>query len=164
MVLTACGGAPPPEPVQRPPVELRPRPVEATDRLFSGNTAEVRQRDTRVIRDQATLAQVWRQVTAGSRNPPPLPDDNTVDFTRDMVAMVALGSCPGGVRVTIDEVSFPVEPVDATGQNETVMFINYTVVQPDIPVRGQSYPVQLVIVERSDLVVRFPSDGCGRLP
>src|SRR5262245_26780479 len=52
------------------------------------SSSDVRAESTWVIRDAATLRQVWTQVFQGRREAP------SVDFTKEMVVIVALGEKP----------------------------------------------------------------------
>ena len=100
-VTLACGGAPAPgEPIALPsgsPVEftrLRAEPYSFT--YYSG----MKQPARLVVRDAPTWRRVWAEISQGTS---PTPDVPTVDFTREMIVVAALGErSTGGFSVLVE--------------------------------------------------------------
>jgi len=92
----ACGGADltlPPGP-GLPMVRLRSEPYSFT--FYSGMDAPARM----VVRDAVTWQAVWNQIHLRQSPVPPLPP---IDFARDMIVVVALGSrSTGGYGIRLD--------------------------------------------------------------
>src|SRR5690606_36175616 len=85
-ILTACGGGPAPQ--------VQPQPLATEQRVFYDENGGLRDSTTMEIRDQAALENVWQQITATRRTPPPLSDVPglaAVDFRRSMLLVVAPG-------------------------------------------------------------------------
>ena len=134
------------------PVALpSPYPIPRTDYLYSGNTAVIPDEAQVVIRESTTLRLYWRQATEAQRNPAPVP---TVDFDTDMVIFVASGGKPQGTRVQVDSIGFALENT-GPDTNRQIMRVFVSTIAPCEPFPGESYPVQFVLAERTDLETRF---------
>src|SRR5687768_11073892 len=62
--------------------------IGAGARLYSDNAGGIQDSLRTVVRDEATLRQLWERATTGQSAPPPLP---RVDFAREMVLVVGAG-------------------------------------------------------------------------
>jgi hypothetical protein len=100
LALTAgCGSSDPTQPVgpSLPIVRLRSDPYSFA--IYSGLDSPERL----VVRDAATWQTVWNQIYRGQSPVPPAP---SVDFSRDMIVVVALGARPSsGYNILIDGAS-----------------------------------------------------------
>lgn len=85
---------PEPTPGALPVDRLRAGPSSFT---YNSGLAE---RERLVVRDRAAWQDLWRRIWSGRSPVPPAPD---IDFTRDMVVVVALGERPtGGHGILVD--------------------------------------------------------------
>lgn len=98
---TGCVSGAPGDPSGTPearPIPFQPLQEAQTVRFYSGLTT----RQRLVIRDAATWANVWRELTSPFQPAPPVP---AVDFASNLVVVAAMGlRNTGGYSITIDDV------------------------------------------------------------
>jgi hypothetical protein len=145
--LVACGGggSPPPAPA---PLE----PVTSTERKYRDPDGGIADEMRRVIRDQATLEEVWTQATSRQIEPPPAP---VVSFDREMVVVAAAGQREPGDHIRVDSVGVRTFLDEETGDREEIFFIYVGTIIGCDPFAGNSYPVDIVVVRRWDGEIRF---------
>lgn len=143
MLATGCGGAPS---MANP---LAPVPGDA--RLLYDNSGGIQEAEQRVIRDPATLHEVWQRVTSTQDSPPPMP---TVDFRREMVLLVAGGRMSPDDEMRVDSAGVRRESTPGGRQSE-VLAVVYTVAEGCRRFPRPAYPVELVRIRRYDGEVRF---------
>jgi len=93
LLLVACSGSvsEPPSGTRIPLTRLRAEPYSFA--YYTG----IKQSERLVVRDEATWQSVWTSIS-GSVTPPP-----TVDFTKEMLIVAALGSrSTGGYSIVVD--------------------------------------------------------------
>ncbi len=136
IVTSGCGrGGPPPPPA--PAV-----PVLSTNRVLYSDQTGFRDSLRSVIRDPSSWVQAWQRATANEPAPPGLP---TIDFTREMVIIVAAGRMNPGDAIRVDSVGVQGDLVVAT----------VSVITECDPFPGEAYPMEIVRVTRDDRVVTF---------
>ena len=140
----ACGGKAPP-----PPLPLGPVPVDA--RLLYDNGGGIRDSGQVVIRDAASLQEVWQRATSTQSTPPPVPQ---VDFARDMVVAVSGGRMTPSDQIHVDSAGFRREQTPA-GSEQRVLAVHYTVTEGCTRINRDAYPVELVRLRRFNGDVRF---------
>lgn len=155
-LAAACGG---PSIRVAPPPAARVWPVEAANRLYRDDAAPLPDTIRRVIRDQTSFAQSWAQATSALDDPPPPPE---IDFTRHMIVFVGAGRSHPGDQIQVDSVGFRREsdPQNPDREIEVVYFVVRTILEPD-PFPGDSYPIEIVRVDRSDRPVRWEERQSG---
>ena len=89
VILAACAQPNEPEPVATEIAVERLRAEPYSFEFYSG----LRAPDRQVIRDVAAWGKVWASIYDNSAFKPPLPD---IDFTKDMIVVVALGERSSG--------------------------------------------------------------------
>lgn len=135
IAASACGGGPPPPPA--PAV-----PVLSTNRVLYSDQTGFRDSLRSVIRDPSSWVTAWQRATANEPAPPSLP---TIDFTREMVIIVAAGRMNPGDAIRVDSVGVQGDLVVAT----------VSVIAECDPFPGEAYPMEIVRVTRDDRVVTF---------
>lgn len=143
--LTACGGKSQPA----APAPLGPVPIEA--RVFYDNGGGVRDSGQIVIRDEATLRDVWQRATSTQSAPPPLPE---VDFRRHMLLLVSGGRMSPDNEIHVDSVGLRRER-NVEGREQEVLAVSYTITEGCRKFNRDAYPVEIVRVRRYDGEVRF---------
>ena len=117
------------------------------DRLFRAASSDLSEPAELVVHDAASWEGTWERLTAATV---PAPDRPVVDFSRDVVLVVAAGERPsGGWRVTVDAV----RPAADGGLDVT-----YTVAGPApecFTTQVITAPVDVVRVPRPAGTVRF---------
>ena len=154
-VVTGCfGGGDPPPPTRAPLIAVVPTErgwrVEEADRLYSDDAAQVDWM-REVITDSRNFTRLWDQATSAQDTPPAPPE---IDFARHMVLMVSDGLRRSGDRIRIDSVGFRLVPDGNDGQREVM----YAVVRLTVdcsPFPGDSYPLEIVRVQRADTDVEW---------
>lgn len=131
------------------PAPLGPVPVEA--RVFYDNGGGIRDSGQVVIRDVATLQDVWQRATSTQSSPPPMP---SVDFGRQMLLLVSAGRMSPDDEIHVDSVGVRREVAAAGGQHD-VLAVQYTITQGCRRFNRDAYPVEIVSVRRYDGEVRF---------
>jgi len=140
----ACGGKAPP-----PAVPMGPVPVEA--RLLYDNGGGIRDSGQIVIRDVASLQDVWQRATSTQSSPPPVPQ---VDFARDMVVAVLGGRMTPSDQIHVDSAGIRRERTPA-GREQQVLAVHFTVTEGCTRINRDAYPVELVRLRRYNGEVRF---------
>ena len=108
------------------------------------SSSDVRNESTWVIRDAATLRQVWAQVYQGRREAP------SIDFSKEMLVIVALGEKPtAGYGVNITGIS---------RSDRNALVVNVTAFAPAadcVTAAVRTYPVAVSRLRAFDGAVRF---------
>jgi hypothetical protein len=116
--------------------------VLSTNRVLYSDQTGFRDSLRSVIRDPSSWVQAWQRATANEPAPPGLP---TIDFTREMVIIVAAGRMNPGDAIRVDSVGVQGDLVVAT----------VSVITECDPFPGEAYPMEIVRVTRDDRVVTF---------
>lgn len=145
-LLAACGrgGAP-----ETPAPTFNP--VTTAERLYYDNGGGIQEALQLVIRDATTLADVWQRATSRQVEPPPVPQ---VDFTREMLLLVAAGRMTPQDEIRVDSVGIRSETT-ATGRTETVMDVIVRIREGCRRFNADAYPLEVVRVRRFDGPVNF---------
>ena len=114
----------------------------STNRVLYSDQTGFRDSLRSVIRDPSGWVQAWQRATANEPSPPGLP---TIDFTREMVIIVAAGRMNPGDVIRVDSVGVQGDLVVAT----------VSVITECDPFPGEAYPMEIVRVTRDDRVVTF---------
>lgn len=149
-LVAGCGG---PSIRVAPPPAARVWPVEASNRLYRDDAAPLPDTIRRVIRDPTTFAQNWTLATSALDEPPRPPD---IDFSQHMVVFVGAGRSNPGDQIQVDSVGFRREsdPRNPDREIEVIYFVVRTILEPD-PFPGESFPIEIIRVDRSDRPVRW---------
>lgn len=145
ITLAACGRKSQPA----APAPLGPVPIEA--RVFYDNGGGVRDSGQIVIREAATLRDVWQRATSTQSSPPPLP---TVDFSKQMLIMVAGGRMSPDNQIHVDSVGRRRER-NLDGKDQEVLTVAYTITEGCRKFNRDAYPVEIVRIRRYDGQIRF---------
>jgi hypothetical protein len=153
---TGCGG---PSIRVAPPPAARVWPVEATNRLYRDDAAPLSDTIRRVILDQTEFAQAWAQATSALDDPPPPP---AIDFAQHMIVFVGAGRSNPGDRIQVDSVGFRMEsnPQNPDREIEVIYFVVRTTLEAD-PFPGESFPIEILRVDRSERPVRWEERRSG---
>lgn len=146
VLAVAChrgGPATPP-----PPVWL-PVPAEAV--VYYDNAGGIQDSLRLVVRDPATLRDVWEQATSRQASPPPPP---AVDFAQDMLLVAAAGRMTPEDQIRIDSAAVH-ERLTALGDREQVLSAVVRTIEGCRRFDAPAYPVQIVRVRRFDGPVTF---------
>lgn len=145
-LLAACrGGAAPATPTPSF------NPVTTAERLYYDNGGGIQEALRLVIRDATALADVWQRVTSRQVEPPPAP---RVDFTREMLLVVAAGRMTPEDEIRVDSVGIRSETT-ATGRTERVMAVIVRIREGCRRFNADAYPLEVVRVRRFDGPVNF---------
>ncbi len=146
--LAACrgGGGPPPPPAPEPLARL-----EAAQRLYYDDGGGIADSMRVAVRDPATLRDLWDRATSTLDSPPALP---TVDFTREMVLVVAAGRMNPGDRIQVDSAGVRSE-LDPDGRRREIMQAQVRIILDCTGFDADVYPVEIVRVRRFDGPVQF---------
>jgi hypothetical protein len=155
-LAVGCGGG---KTIQVEVPVARAWPVDASARLYRDDAAVLPDSIRMVLKDPVAFAQAWAQATSALDQPPPAPQ---IDFTRHMVVYVGAGRSHPGDRIQVDSVGFrrEVDPQSPSREIEVVYFVVRTVLEPD-PFPGESFPIEIVRVERSEAPVRWEERRSG---
>jgi hypothetical protein len=145
VTAAACGGAKAPAPA----VPLGPVPVDA--KLLYDNGGGIRDSGQIVIRDAASLQEVWQRATSTQSSPPPVP---VIDFQKDMVIVVAGGRMSPSNEIHVDSAGMRRERTPA-GIEQRVLAVHYTVTEGCTRINRDAYPVEAVRIRRYQGEVRF---------
>lgn len=144
-VAAACGRASP-APL---PAALAPVPEQAE--LLYLTTSGIRDSGQVVVRDNAGYQSLWRRATSAQPNAVSAPP---VDFTRDMVVMVAGGRMSPADQLHVDSVGVRREST-ASGKPRDVLAVVYSVKEACSKLNGDAFPVDIVRVQKYAGEVRF---------
>ena len=125
--------------------------VAAGARLYSDNAGGIQDSVRTLVRDEATLRQLWGQATTGQATPPSIP---RVDFAREMVLVVAAGRKTPRDEIRVDSVRVRRE-TDASGRTQEVMSVMVRTIEGCGRFSAPAYPVEIVRVRRFDGRVTF---------
>ena len=140
-LVAACKhGSAPVAPRPEPPVPMQPFAEAA--RIYYDNGIAFSDSTRLVVRDSGTWRTVWRQATQTQPSPPPM---RAVDFTKDMVVLVAAGRMKPGDAIRVDSVG--------VRGSITVLVIRTTVACQPFP--SDAFPFEIVRIPRTDGQVRF---------
>ncbi|MFO8174423.1 MAG: hypothetical protein R6T96_09090 [Longimicrobiales bacterium] len=156
--LAGCGG---PSIRVAPPPAARVWPVEASNRLYRDDAAPLPDTIRRVIRDATTFQQIWSQATSALDDPPASPE---IDFDEHMIVFVGAGRSDPGDQIQVDSIGLRREsnPRNPDQEVEVVYVVVRTILEND-PFPGESYPIEIVRVDRWDLPVRWEERRDGGL-
>ena len=124
------------------------RGLPDTARLYYDNSGGIRDSLRMVIRDQATLSEVWTQATSSQTAPPAAP---TVDFGREMVLLVAAGRKTPEEQIRVD--SLVVQRAAGGGPNTFHALVRLTEGCQRFNI--DAYPLEIVRVQRFEGPVEF---------
>jgi hypothetical protein len=139
IALAACSSTSPLDPSEDwlpgRPIEFRRDPAFQWHRSFNG----IDHPGTSVIRDAAEWESVWARITARSMPKTPAP---AIDFSKEMVVFVALGSRSSG--------GYAAEVVHVVATNDGIG-VDYVATSPGencLTIGAFTQPIDLVIVRR----------------
>lgn len=148
-LLTGCGGGG----VAAPPPAIAPlEPVSSTARKYRDPDGGIADETRQVIRDAATLAEVWERATSRQIEPPPPP---AVDFAREMIVVAAAGQREPGDHIRVDSAGVRTFVNESSGEREEILFIYVGTILGCDPFAGNSYPVDIVAIPRYEGPIRF---------
>ena len=142
VLAAAChkGGGGPPAPKPEPAVAMKP--LDDAARVYYDNGIGFADTLRNVVKDTSAFRQFWKRATQGQPSPPPLP---TVDFSKDMVVVVAGGRMKPGDAIRVDSV----------GTRGTLMVLVVRTTVACTPFPSDAFPFEMVKVARTDGQVRF---------
>lgn len=137
-LATGCGrGKPPAAP---PP----PTPMPPPQQLYYDNGGGIRDSTRMVIRDAQTFSAQWARATGSQTSPPPIP---TIDFSRQMVILVAAGRKTPEDQIHVD--SLLVRPeTKPDGSREETLTIVVRNVEACRRIRTEAFPLEFVSARR----------------
>lgn len=141
--LPACGRGP------ALPAPLGP--VPETARLYYDDGGGLTDSTRLVVRGEAMWQEVWQRATAPRSAPPPLP---VIDFSRDMILVVAAGRMTPEDQIRVDSVGVRRERT-AEGEDQDVLTVVVRTAQGCGLFASEAYPVEIVRVRRFDGPVNF---------
>lgn len=139
--LAACHHGAPPAPV----------PVPTADRIYYDNGGGIQDSVRMVIRTQQAFQSVWQQATSQQSSPPPVP---TIDFSHDMVLVVAAGRMTPEDQIHVDSVAVRQVP-DAQGHMQKGLRVVVDVIRGCVQFKSAAYPLEIVRVRRYNGPVQF---------
>lgn len=155
-LVAACGG---PSIRVAPPPAARVWPVEASDRLYRDDAAPLSDTIRQVIRDSASFSRAWDRATQALDDPPPLPE---IDFDEHMIVFVGAGRSDPGDAIQVDSVGFRRESNPRNPDEEIeVMYIVVRTTREQDPFPGESYPIEIIRVDRSNRPIRWEERESG---
>jgi hypothetical protein len=160
VALPGCrrGGAMAATPPPGPPAWT---PLPAAALVYYDNSGGIQDSVRLVVRDEATLREVWGRATSVQSPPPALP---TVDFGREMVVVAGAGRMTPDDMIRVDSVAVREEMTPAN-QRQRVMEVVVHTVRGCQRFSSDAYPLAIVRVQRFEGEVRFTerrgrADGC----
>ena len=142
LALVACGGKSGP---------ARPTPLAPPEVLYNDNGGGIRDSIRQVIRSPGEFTTVWRKATSSQPTPPALP---TVDFTKDMVILVAAGRRTPEDEIHVDSLFTRSELTPANKNVQTLSVVVRTA-EGCGRMRIDAFPVQIVRVRKFDGPVKW---------
>jgi len=144
VLAAAChhGGsnAGPPAPKPEPAVAMHQ--LDDAARIYNDNGISFADTARTVVKDTLAFRSIWKRATQGQPSPPPLPK---VDFTKDMVVLVAGGRLKPGDAIRVDSVG--------TRGALTQIVVRTTIACQPFP--ADAFPFEIVKVTKSDGPVKF---------
>lgn len=116
----------------------------AAERVYYDNAGGIRDSTRLAIRDAARLQEVWAQATSRQLSPPPAPE---VDFTREMLLVVAAGRRSPEDRIVVDSVRVQRETRGGTS-TELAFAAVVKLVEGCGRFAADAYPLEIVRVPR----------------
>lgn len=155
-LVVGCGG---PSIRVAPPPVARVWPVDAANRLYRDDAAPLEDSIREVVRDPTSFAQAWARATSALDDPPAPPE---IDFAQHMIVFVGAGRSNPGDEIQVDSVGFRREanPQDRDQEIEVIYFVVRTILEAD-PFPGESFPIEIIRVERSNRPVRWEERRSG---
>jgi len=132
-----------------PPATLTPVADQAE--LLYLTTSGIRDSAGVVARDDAAYRDLWRRATSAQSNPVAAP---AIDFSREMVVMVAGGRLSPADQIHVDSVGVRRESTASGGARE-VLAVVYSIREACSRLNGEAFPVDIVRVQRYTGQVRF---------
>jgi hypothetical protein len=120
--------------------------------LASDNQSGITEQRTVVVKDAATLEKLWAEHGKNRFTPPPMPK---VDFTRQMVLAVFAGWMPDACH------SMGITRVSSGGDRIVVDYAERDLSAFNVCAQVLVSPMQMVVVERSDVPVDFVKAKAG---
>ncbi|HKV73823.1 MAG TPA: hypothetical protein VJN95_04830 [Gemmatimonadales bacterium] len=140
-LAAACHkGGGPPAPKPEPAVAMKP--LDEAARIYYDNGVAFADTSRTIVKDSVAFKAIWKRATQGQPSPPPLP---VVDFSKDMVVVVAGGRMKPGDAIRVDSV----------GTRGTLMVIAVRTTVACQPFPTDAFPFEVVKVARTDGQVRF---------
>jgi hypothetical protein len=121
--------------VQPPPQTLNA--VTSSQRVYTDDGIGFPDSARIAVRDAATWQDVWQRATYSHPNPPPMPG---IDFTQEMLLVVAAGRMSPGDQIRVDSVGV---------RNDQYIAIVRTTVECE-PFPADAYPMEIVRVRRDE--------------
>lgn len=134
-------------PAQPPPPTPMPPPVP----LYYDNGGGIRDSLRDVIREPARFASIWQRATSTQATPPSVPP---VDFSRDMVIVVATGRMTPEDQIHVDSLLVRRELMSSGNREETLTIVVRTVTGCG-RFRADAFPVEIVRARRFDGPIRW---------
>ncbi len=153
VLLPACrrgSAAPAPPPVAAEPAVVWSA-IAPADVIYQGNAGGIQDSVRQVIRDADGYRQMWREATARQASPPAAPP---VDFTREMLLVVAAGRMTPEDEIHVDSVAVRREPTADSGTEEVLAAV-VRVFQGCRRFNVSAYPIEIVRVRRFEGPVRW---------
>lgn len=147
-LLVACGRG------SGPPLPPTPEPLarlEAAQRLYYDDSGGIADSLRLIVRDPALWRDIWDRATSTLGSPPPLP---AVDFSREMVLVVAAGRMNPGDRVQVDSAGVRSE-LDPDGRRREVMVATVRIILDCTGFEADVFPLDIVRVRRFEGPVQF---------
>ena len=144
--FAAACGRPSPAPL---PAALAPVPEQAE--LLYLTTSGIRDSGQVVVRDDVAYHDIWRRATSAQANAVSAP---SVDFSRDMVVIVAGGRMSPADQIHVDSVGVRREST-TSGRPQDVLAVVYSVREGCSKLNSAAYPVDIVRLQRYAGEVRF---------
>lgn len=126
--------------VQPPPQTLSA--ITPAQRVYTDDGTGFADSARITVRDAALWQDVWQRATYSHPNPPPMPG---IDFTREMLLVVAAGRMNPGDQIRVDSVGI---------RNDEYVAIVRTIVECQ-PFPADAFPMEIVRVPRDDRPVNF---------
>lgn len=124
-------------------------PEDAT--VYYDNAGGIQDSLRLVVRDDATLRDVWAQATSQQASPPPPPE---VGFAREMLLVAAAGRLTPEDQIRVDSVVVQHRTL-ATGKQEEVLAAVVRIIEGCRRFETPAFPVQIVRIRRFDGPVVF---------
>jgi hypothetical protein len=145
-------------------------PIAPSEVVYYDNGGGIRDPIRVVVRDEATLREIWERATSTQLAPPPVP---SVDFEREMVLVIGAGRMTPVDQVQVDSVGVR-EEATAGGGRQRVLEAIVRTTRGCQEFNSDAYPVVFVRVQRFEGTIRFterreraagcdPSSGLGSL-
>jgi hypothetical protein len=130
-------------------------------RLYYDNGSAPQDSARTIVRDGEALRGLWQRLTATQASPPPMP---AVDFTREMLALVAAGRMTPDDQIRVDSVALTRE-MDASAKMTETLNIFVATVTGCRRFNAEAYPIEIVRLRKFDGPVKWVerqerAEGC----